>query len=178
LPVGAYYLVQARSSARLVAELQSDVDDYTSVTVGSTLPTLVGYDVRGQRLSIGLSGSDREALIFGVSGDCIYCLDMLDAHRRLAEAAAASGRKVYWVSRDRLEDAAESVYPKVADTSLLLVEPTHATYRALGLGATPQTLFVSVDGTVKAVWRGVTGSVHEVETDVRRAMGVSQDSPE
>ena len=178
LPFSAYYLIQARSSALLVAKLQSHVNAYTVVTVGTALPDLVGYDIGGQRLSIGLSRANTETLIFGVSGSCIYCLEMLDAHRRLAEAAVASGRRVYWVSRDRLEQATASVYPQIADTNHLLVEPTHATYRALGLGATPQTLLVSADGIVKAVWKGVTRDTEAVEKDIRRAMGVIQDSRE
>jgi hypothetical protein len=178
LPVSAYYITQARSSALLVAELQTEVNAYTVARVGAVLPSLVGYDLHGQRLSVSLSAERTETLIFGVSGSCIYCLDMLDVHRRLADAAASSGRMVYWVSRDRLEDAAASVYAQVAEKDHLLVEPTNATYRALGLGFTPQTILVSADGIVKATWKGVTGDKGEMENEIRRAMGVSQNTPQ
>jgi len=176
LPMSAYYMTQARSSAMLVAELQAQVDAYTVVTVGKKLPPLVGYDSGGQRLSIVLSGAKTEALIFGVSATCVYCLDLLDTHRRLAEAAASSGRKVYWVSRDRLDAASASVYARVADHHHLLVEPTNGAYRALGLGITPQTILVSADGVVKAAWKGVTDDKGEMEREIKRAMGVSLDS--
>lgn len=177
LPTSAYYVTQARSSALLVAELQAAVDAYTVARVGVALPSLVGYDLHGQRVSVDLSDGRTETLIFGVSGGCIHCLDILDVHRRLAEAAATAGRKVYWVSRDRLEDASASVYAQVAERDHLLVEPTNATYRALGLGFTPQTILVSADGVVKATWKGVTVDRSEMESEIRRALGVSQSTP-
>jgi peroxiredoxin len=174
LPFAAYQAIQTRSSSRLVAELQGTVDAYSIVKVGTPVPALVGYDIHGERLSLSVSDGKSETLIFGVSGNCIYCLEMLDAHRRLAEAAASSGRKVYWVSRDRLEVATASVYSEMTDTSHLLVEPTHATYRALGLGATPQTVLVSPDGIVKAVWKGVaSGNADAVEKEIRLAIGIT-----
>ena len=97
---------------------------------------------------------------------------MLDTHRRLADAAAKSGRQVYWVSRQPLDEAAASVYTRVADKDHFVVEPTNTTYRALGLVNTPQTILVSAEGIVTAAWKGVKGDKGEIEDEVLQAMGV------
>lgn len=48
--------------------------------VGAVIPSLVGFDLRGQRLSANLSGGKSETLILGLSGSCVYCIEMLDVH--------------------------------------------------------------------------------------------------
>lgn len=172
LPLSAYYIPQVKSAERLVAQLQNELDASGIAAVGKPLPPIVGFDVHGKRLSINLSDSKTGSLIIGVSATCIFCLEMLDTHRRLADAAAKSGRQVYWVSRQPLDEAAASVYTRVADKDHFVVEPTNTTYRALGLVNTPQTILVSAEGIVTAAWKGVKGDKGEIEDEVLQAMGV------
>jgi hypothetical protein len=170
LPISAYYIAHARASALVVAELQAEVDSYTVARVGEALPPLVGYDLRGQRVAFDLTTGDAATLILGVSANCIYCLDMLDTHRMLADLASRAGYRVYWITRDPLEIANKSVYTRVSGQDQFLIEPTHRTYRALGLGFTPQTILVSSDGRIDAAWKGVPEDKDAMVTEVKRAM--------
>lgn len=174
LPASVFYARQTAEYRALSEALQAHVDRDTVVEVGSTILGLVGFGPDGSRVEVP-GGSATRMLVFAVSADCSFCLETLDAHKRLATAADTAGMRVVWVSQDSLAKASQSVYATLARPGLLLVEPSQRTYRSVGLGFTPQTLVVAESGVVEAVWRGLLDI--GAESEVLGLIGQGQTLP-
>jgi hypothetical protein len=121
---------------------------------GVYVPPIHGTGLDGQATTVTFGQDPRRSLLFVFSPTCHYCdLNWMLWKKIAGDARAGSVRLVYINLASSL--SVDYAARHEIGGRLVLARLDPATERALGLHLTPQTILLSSEGKVEAVWSGL-----------------------
>ncbi len=139
-----------------------------ALEAGQRLPELALSDIRGQRTTLRWNGDTRPTIVYVFTPTCVWCKRNMTAMKTVFERS--SGYRFIGIS---LTDTGLADYVKKSGLAfpVYYADSGQATVAALKITATPETLVVSRDGTVRNVWVGAYSG--KVATQIEQQFGVA-----
>ncbi|MEE8584083.1 MAG: TlpA disulfide reductase family protein [Acidobacteriota bacterium] len=133
------------------------------LAVGDPLPPLQAFDLAGKAVTVSYSDGAQPTLLYVFSPSCGWCTRNLPNIRHLTSALRSEYR-ILGISLSSQE--LESYIQEKGLGFPVLTQASPASLEAYKLGATPQTLVISPEGTLLKNWLGAY--VDQVNEDIQQ----------
>jgi hypothetical protein len=137
------------------------------LSVGARVPKLHVEDAKGQAVSIDWGADGRPTLVYVFSPSCHWCARNLENIKAL-NGSISSRYRIFWLSL-----SSSGLRKYIEDNNLSVPVYTNAVRLDGGrfvLTETPQTILISPDAKVEALWRGAYSP--ELQRQIEKRFGV------